>query len=190
MIAFNFTITESEYLEAQQLFIANLGRKSQWRRTTVWFIFIAGLALALWTSPRPLQISTFPPYVPILFVLCFYPIFSAPLQRRSLKKRFVAEKQNLVDATMQLDDAGLHVSVPNRGSGVALWPSFSKWIEGNLVIILPNGLQMRIIPKRTLTGPQLIELRELLSKQLGPVGIATAKAPATAEASHSLNPGP
>jgi hypothetical protein len=171
MIEIRFTLTEPEYLEAQQLFMRNHNQKYRWSRSTVWALFIAGVALAACTAQRPLTFNTIPIYVWVLFVLCFYPLWIIPLQRSGLKKRFVIEKRNLTDAHVQLDDNGYHVEVPNIGSGTAQWGGISKWVEGKVVIILLSGLLMRIIPKHPLSGPQLNELRQLLGKYIGPVGI-------------------
>ena len=170
MIDIRFTVTEPEYLEAQQIFVREQRRTSRWRRRISWAILLAAFVVLLSTLPRPLHFKTLPPYLYGLAFLCLLPLCIKPLQRRNFKKRFATDRTNLTDAHLVLDRSGYRSEVPGIGSGIAEWRGMSGWFEGEKVFMLRSGYHMRIVPKASLTEVQLEEVRSLLTEQIGPVG--------------------
>jgi hypothetical protein len=171
MINIHFTITEAEYLEAQDLFTREQNKKM---RTWLWLIsgasFLIGL-FSLLASPRPISLATIPSYAIPMMVMGGLPLYIKPAVKRAMKKRFPKEVKNLTNATVQLDDTGYRTSIPGVGEGTADWRGISQWFEGDKVFVLRSGLLMRIVPKSALDDSERSELRSLLSEKIGPVGV-------------------
>ena len=173
MIDIHFSVTEEEYLEAQKLYMSTNKKLKRMRRGAliVFSITIIIVAVAALTTP-PRSGEMFQQVFPLsVLMLLLLACFSPTVQRRSFKKRFLKEKQNLTNSHLILDDMGYHMETPGIGGGTAEWGGMDGWLEGTHVIILPAGLLMRIFPKAPLTTIQIEEARALLTDKLGPVGV-------------------
>jgi hypothetical protein len=172
MIDLHFSLTEPEYLQAQQLFTREQHRKLRWWLWAMSGIFLISATCVLLTTPKPITFAELPSSLPALFVIPIVLLCILPLQKHAFKKRFQKEKANLTNAHLILDARGYHCNVPGVGSGTAEWSGISSWLEGELVFVLRSGYLVRIVPKAALTEAQLNEVRTLLTEKIGPVSVS------------------
>ncbi len=161
-----FTVTKTEYIEAQSLFLQDelrLSRKWRWPLAGLFFVIAV---VSILTSQRPLELASLPIYTLPLFVMAVVVLSIGPLVRRGFAKRYEKEKINLTDARVLLDEVGYHSDVPGVGSGVAEWSGIQSWREGKHVFVLRSGYLMRILPKSALSAYEQHQVRELLAAKM------------------------
>jgi hypothetical protein len=163
VIDVQFTVTESEYLEAQHLFMREQQRKSRWWRWGVWLVLLVSTADTLVTTSRPI-----PPYTFVCVIFCFFPLWNGLLRKMAFRKRFAKEKQSLTNAHVVVGHEGYRCDVPGMGSGITEWGAISGWLEGKTVFVLRSGYLMRIVPKSPLTEEQIESVRLLFAQEIGP----------------------
>lgn len=168
MIDIRCTLTEHEYLEAQQMFQQEQMKNSRWWRWTLCAVFVVSTGVTFWSLPRPISLGMVPPYAFALIVLSAMPLWTPLLQRRAFKNRYQKEKVNMTDAHITIDASGFRCEVPGIGSGVAEWSGMSGWQEGKSVFMIRSGYLMRIVPKRALSSEEMQSLVQILSARIAP----------------------
>ena len=169
MIDIHFTLTEAEYLEAQKLYTSS---NKSWKRVRVILIVILLLSVTvvLLSLPNGKGAEVIQQLRPLAVIAIFLSLL--PLWKKwGFKKRFLTERQNLTNVNLIIDDSGYRANIPGIGEGVAEWGGMDGWQEGKSVIVLRSGLLMRLFPKAPLREAQIDEVRKLLTRKLGPVGV-------------------
>jgi hypothetical protein len=103
MIDIHYTISKSEYIEAQRLFIKRRRRKSLYLRVALYAIFVVVCGIALVTSGNDMQgasifIGT------TAFIVIATVVISRALQKYLIGKRFATESKFLSGIHLTIDD--------------------------------------------------------------------------------------
>ena len=169
MIDFQFTLTQAEYIEAQKLYMSS---NKSWKRLRiilmgVLLLSFTVLLLSLRSGTGAVAFQQLKALIILMVFLFFVPL----LQRFGFRKRFLKERKNLTNVTVIIDEVGFHSDIPGIGGGVAEWAGMDGWQEGKKVIMLRSGLLMRLFPKSSLSETEMVDVRKLLARKLGPVGV-------------------
>ena len=169
MIDICFTVTESEYLEAQKLFVRHQYRNVIRLRWILVAVYIASSLAVPFIGSRPHHPSPLHVLLSLFMSVCVVvAILGAKnlLQRLAFGRRFRKEKRFLTDVHARIDDQGYWCEIPGVGSGMMEWLAFDRWTEGYTVIFLVTGSSMTMVSKSSLTPPQLSELRMMLQTRV------------------------
>lgn len=161
-----YDITEQEFLHAQQLVHRiNSPKPVQWFELTSPFLGLALLILGIE------QLAT--QGLSALFVLCLgmgpYLLF-LPLLSKNRQKQLYRNSDFLHGKlVLEVDDKGVRFGGQTGGLEIG-WSALGRCIEDHrAIVIMPKKKRtFQVVPKRSLSSPQMNELRECLKQRVGP----------------------
>lgn len=156
----HFTLTQDEYLKAQDVFARNSGFAS---RTAVYGLPIIGMLLIgasvlnLWNSPHS--------WVPSVFCI-FWGMFLLFWRRLALARTFAKAKGLQQAFDVEISDQGIELSNLS-GKTLSRWPAVEKFVESDELFVLFCGQRtFHAIPKRAFAADDAARFRELLHQKL------------------------
>lgn len=156
----HYTLTQDDYLKAQDLFAKNSGfmiRTTVYALPVVGIVWIAASVLNLWNTPRSWTTS-------VLGILGG--VFLLFWRRFSIARTFTKEKRLQQQFDVEISDQGVELSNSN-GKTVSLWPAFDKFAESDDFFLLFSGQRtFHAIPKRVFAAEEASRFRELLRQKL------------------------
>jgi hypothetical protein len=159
-LSLHYTLTQDEYLKAQDLFAKNSGfisRTSVYGLPAIGILLIAATILNLWNTPRSWPASAFG---------VFWGMFLLFWRRFSLARSFTKEKRLQQQIDVEINDQCVELSNSN-GKTVSLWPAFDKFAESEDFFLLFSGQRtFHAIPKRAFAAEEAGRFRELLRQKL------------------------
>jgi hypothetical protein len=162
-----YRISESDFLEAQKLYLATASRNQRFLRK---FILIMGLIL-LATG----VVSLMPPFaefrsdsLPSILVGAAFVFAIWVVPRLSTKKRFSKDKRIQNDIAVEFSEFGMELLSGDSSAKVA-WTDCIRYRESeNLFAVFQSPQLFNIFPKRAFASGDADEFRELLNRKLVP----------------------
>ena len=163
-----YRVSEEDYLEAHNLYVANEKWLRRWsRRLLPWEggIFAAtGFTSFFLTNDRFV-----PGFLCLMGVYCIYCGFAL---RRLFRKRYRTDKRFKHDFTSDLSDEGIHIVTPFEESQMK-WSSIVRYLESeNIFMLFYAALIFTVIPKRAFAPGEVEMFREYLRNHVQVSSIA------------------
>lgn len=161
MIDLTYTISESEFIEAQTLWCPAAVKKLPGRviLNAAYLIFAGFLG---WSIPHLagwLQIALEGSLIGIVLI--------ARWRRRSVARfQYFSTRDQFEDLHIRIDESGYSDEKPGRSGGWITWQGFTGWKEGSTVFVLGRTLQFITVPKAALSTEQQADLRALLTTHM------------------------
>jgi hypothetical protein len=155
-----YRISETDYLKAHNLFVANEKWYRRWsRRMLPWegTVFVAtGITSLFLTHDR---------LVPgFLCLMGPYCIFCGFALRKHFRKRYRTDQRFKYDFTAHISEEGIHLVTPFEESQTK-WSSIVRYLESKKIFMLFHAaLIFTIIPKRAFASGETDTFRELLHR--------------------------
>jgi hypothetical protein len=159
-LSLHYTLTQDEYLKAQDLFAKNSGfisRTAVYALPIIGVLLIAATILNPWNTPRSWGAAAFG---------VFWGMFLLFWRRFALARSFTKEKRLQQQIDVEINDQWVELSNPN-GKTVSLWPASDKSAEsGEFFWLFCGQRAFHAIPKRALATEDAGRFRELLRQKL------------------------
>jgi hypothetical protein len=158
----SYRISEEDYLEAHNLFVASEKWYSRWsRRMMPWqggVLIAIGITSVILTHDRLV-----PGFLCLIGAYCLYCSFAL---RRYFRKRYRTDQRFKHDFIAEISEEGIHVLTPSVESQMK-WSSIVRYLESDQIFLLFHAaLIFTIIPKRAFAAGETDMFRELLHKNV------------------------
>lgn len=158
-IELHYTLTQDDYLEAQEAFTKNAGLTT---RAGVYGLPAIGITWIAAAVINFLSTRNWP--VTVFGVLCGTLLLF--WRRYSLTRTFAKEKKLQQQFDVQINDQGIELSNLN-GRNLSLWPAIDKFAESKSLFVLFCGQRtFHALPKRAFVAGQEEQFRELLRQKI------------------------
>lgn len=122
------------------------------------------IVFSLFTSPGSKPISNL---APLLFLVLLWTFFLWGSPWWCARTQFLKQPSAQGERTASFDSNGVSWQW-DGGSSVTGWKSYIRWMETtNQILLCSSPVQCAIVPKRALSAEQLLELRTLLTEEIG-----------------------
>ena len=165
MIECTFTLSEKEYVIAQEMFVQKKQPVLFWQSTISVFLIIASFTFLVFNfsagNSGPFWLRG---AAAGLLVGGVIGLPSGWLRRRDFRKRYKRDLRLFSNQRLQIDAYGLSGEVPGIGDGRIAWTAFEEWLKNSEVIVLvQSSKQISILPLGRLQPTEQTELLELLA---------------------------
>ena len=165
MIEITFTLSEAEYIEAQELYFRTSNQGTRWKLRAIGGIILISLLSVILTNLH--QLSTLLTGKLALPVIVLAILVLAPwLRKRGFRKRYRVELPSVTGVHLQIDEIGYHSRVAGQGQGDIFWSAFTSYGDTSNLFALFKGYSFYAIPKRALDEHQIDELEQLIKARL------------------------
>ena len=101
-------------------------------------------------------------------VYLLYCVLFLMFSSSAMRKNYKSAARTLTNCHLEFEDEGCLWNVPEETNGRLYWKTYSSWMESKMAFALIREGLVYPIPKSALSSNQLVELRELFIKHLGP----------------------
>lgn len=161
-----YRITEQDYMEARDLFVAN---EPWYRRRSRWLMpWVGGLLIAL----QVLYIITVPdrnPAIPAFgFLIGIYLLYCGFAIRRYFRRLYRNDKRFQHDFTAEISEDGIHIVTPNAETQMK-WSNFIRILESDTIFMLFHAEWIfNIFPKRAFDPSEVPQFRDMAQRNISP----------------------
>jgi len=159
-----YRITEKDYMEAQDLFVAN----EPWyrrisRRLLPW---LGGLMIAIQVVYLTTTSDNNPALVLLGLLVGLYLLYCGFALRRYFRRRYRTDKRYQHEFTAEVSEEGVKVQSENAQSQMK-WSTFTRFLESdNIFMLFHAEWVFNIFPKRAFTPEETAEFRELARRSI------------------------
>ena len=161
MIDVRYSVTQEEFQQAQKLWCPAQIKKVPGRYLVLGLGITLGVLVGWSLHYLPLWLSS------SIYGLMLATYFAQRWRRRkALVFQYDRMRKDLEDISVRFDDVGYHYAREARHEGSWMWPAFTGWREGPLVVVIGRGLSFVTVPKRALNAQEMETLRTLLGRNV------------------------
>jgi len=154
-----YRITEQDYMDALDLFVAN---EPSYRRISRRLMpWIGGLLIALPAASLLLTSDHNPALSAIIILMGFYFLYCGFALRRYFRKSYRKDKRYQHEFTAEISEEGVSVGSED-GQSQTRWGGFIRFLESDSIFMLFHATWVfNVFPKRAFTAQEATEFRDL-----------------------------